>query len=114
MREVEQTQHPVREIRPFCRAVRKEQHPQEKKAALGYQLPQVAGQMIIAGLVGIPQLPAERMHLNEKERPLRKSTDFDKKSFVARVYSRAVYPDRSDRFRVLFVLIERQRERFAQ
>ena len=48
--------------------MRKEQHLQEKKAALGNQLSRVAGQMIIAGLIGIPQLPAERMHLYEKER----------------------------------------------
>ena len=44
------------------------QHLQEKKAALGSQLPRIAGQVIIAGLVGIRQLPAERLHLYEKER----------------------------------------------
>ena len=44
------------------------QHLQEKKTALGNQLPRVASQMIIAGLVGIRQLPAERLHLYEKER----------------------------------------------
>ena len=44
------------------------QHLQERKAVLGNQLPRVAGQMIIAGLVGIRQLPAERLHLYEKER----------------------------------------------
>jgi hypothetical protein len=44
------------------------QHLQEKKAALGNQLPRMASQMIIAGLVGIRQLPAERLHLYEKER----------------------------------------------
>ncbi len=44
------------------------QHLQEKKAALGNQLPRVASQMIFAGLVGIRQLPAERLHLYEKER----------------------------------------------
>ncbi len=44
------------------------QHLQEKKVALGNQLPRVASQMIIAGLVGIRQLPAERLHLYEKER----------------------------------------------
>ena len=65
--------------------MRKERHLQEKKAALGNQLSSVAGQMIIAGLVGIRQLPAERMYLYEKERPLRKSIDFNKKPFVARV-----------------------------
>ena len=48
--------------------MRKEQRPQEKKAALGNQLPRVAGQIIIVGLVGIRQLPAERLHLYEKER----------------------------------------------
>ena len=44
------------------------QHLQERKAALGNQLPRVAGQMVIASLVGIRQLPAERIHLYEKER----------------------------------------------
>ncbi len=44
------------------------QHLQERKTALGNQLPRVASQMIIAGLVGIRQLPAERLHLYEKER----------------------------------------------
>jgi hypothetical protein len=44
------------------------QHLQGKKTALGSQLPRVAGQMIMAGLVGIRQLPAERLHLYEKER----------------------------------------------
>ena len=44
------------------------QHLQEKKTVLGNQLPRVASQMIIAGLVGIRQLPAERLHLYEKER----------------------------------------------
>ena len=41
---------------------------QERKTALGNQLPRVASQMIIAGVFGIRQLPAERMHLYEKER----------------------------------------------
>lgn len=44
------------------------QHLQERKAALGNQLPRVVGQVVIAGLVGIRQLPAERMHLYERER----------------------------------------------
>ena len=44
------------------------QHLQERKAALGNQLPKVASQMVIAGLVGIRQLPSERLHLYEKER----------------------------------------------
>ena len=44
------------------------QHLQERKASLGNQLPRVAGQMLIAGLVGIRQLPSERLHLYEKER----------------------------------------------
>lgn len=44
------------------------QHLQERKAMLGNQLPRVAGQMVIAGLVGIRQLPSERLHLYEKER----------------------------------------------
>jgi hypothetical protein len=44
------------------------QHLQEQKAALGSQLPRMAGQMIIAGQVGIRQLPAERLHLYQKER----------------------------------------------
>ena len=48
--------------------VRQWQHLQEKKTVLGNQLPRVASQMIIAGLVGIRQLPAERLHLYEKER----------------------------------------------
>jgi len=44
------------------------QHLQERKATLGNQLPRVAGQMLIGGLVGIRQLPSERLHLYEKER----------------------------------------------
>jgi hypothetical protein len=68
MREEEQTQHPVREIPPFFHAMRKERHLHEKKAALGNQLSSVADQLIIAGLIGIRQLPAERLHLSEKER----------------------------------------------
>jgi len=44
------------------------QHLQERKAALGNQLPRVASQMVIAGLVGIRQLPSERLHSYERER----------------------------------------------
>ena len=44
------------------------QHLQDRKAALGNQLPRLASQMVIAGLVGIRQLPSERMHLYERER----------------------------------------------
>jgi hypothetical protein len=44
------------------------QHLQERKTALGNQLPRMASQMIIASLVGIRQLPSERLHLYEKER----------------------------------------------
>ncbi len=44
------------------------QHLQEKKVALGNHLPRVASQMIMAGLVGIRQLPVERLHFYEKER----------------------------------------------
>jgi hypothetical protein len=45
------------------------QHLQDRKAALGNQLPRMASQMIIAGLVGIrQQLPSERLHLYERER----------------------------------------------
>ena len=44
------------------------QHLQDRKAALGNQLPRLASQMVIAGLVGIRQLPSERLHLYEKER----------------------------------------------
>jgi hypothetical protein len=44
------------------------QHLQERKAALGNQLPRVSSQMVIAGLVGIRQLPSERLHYYEKER----------------------------------------------
>ncbi|MGZ3628219.1 MAG: hypothetical protein ACXVDN_11180 [Ktedonobacteraceae bacterium] len=50
------------------RLARQWQHLQERKAALGNQLPRVASQMVIAGLVGIRQLPSERLHLYEKER----------------------------------------------
>jgi hypothetical protein len=44
------------------------QHLEVRKAALGNQLPAMAGQMIIAGLVGIRQLPSERLYFYEKER----------------------------------------------
>ncbi len=44
------------------------QHLQERKAALGDHLPTLASQMIISGLIGIRQLPAERLHLYEKGR----------------------------------------------
>lgn len=44
------------------------QHLQGRKAALGNQLPKVASQMVIAGLVGIRQLPSERLHFYERER----------------------------------------------
>ena len=44
------------------------QHLQERKAALGNQLPRVASQMVIAGLVGIRQIPSERLHYYERER----------------------------------------------
>ena len=35
---------------------------------MGNQLPKVASQMVIAGLVGIRQLPSERLRSYEKER----------------------------------------------
>jgi hypothetical protein len=41
--------------------------PAGEESGFGNQLSLVAGQMIIAGLVGIRQLPAERMRLYEKE-----------------------------------------------
>lgn len=44
------------------------QHLQERKAALGNQLPKVAGQIVLSGLVGIRQLPEERLHFYERER----------------------------------------------
>jgi hypothetical protein len=44
------------------------QHLQERKAILMNQLPRVASQMVIAGLVGIRQLPSERLHSYERER----------------------------------------------
>ena len=44
------------------------QHLQERKAALGNRLPRVAGQIVLSGLVGIRQLPSERLHSYERER----------------------------------------------
>jgi len=44
------------------------QHLQERKVALGKQLPRVAGQIVLSGLVGICQLPSERLYSYEKER----------------------------------------------
>ena len=44
------------------------QHLQERKVALGKQLPRVAGQIVLSGLVGIRQLPSERLYSYEKER----------------------------------------------
>jgi hypothetical protein len=44
------------------------QHLQERKAALGNQLPRVVGQIVLSGLVGIRQLPSERLHFYERDR----------------------------------------------
>ena len=44
------------------------QHLQKRKAALGNQLPRVAGQIVLSGLVGIRQLPSERLHHYERDR----------------------------------------------
>lgn len=44
------------------------QHLQERKAALRNQLPRVAGQIVLSGLVGICQLPSERLHYYERDR----------------------------------------------
>ena len=44
------------------------QHLQERKAALEKQLPRVVGQMVLSGLMGIRQLPTERLHSYEKDR----------------------------------------------
>lgn len=44
------------------------QHLQTRKTALGNQVPKVAGQILLAGLVGIRQLPAERLYAYEKDR----------------------------------------------
>ncbi len=44
------------------------QHLQERKAALANQFPRVAGQIVLSGLVGIRQLPSERLYSYERER----------------------------------------------
>jgi hypothetical protein len=44
------------------------QHLQKRKAALGNQLPIIAGQIVLSGLVGIRQLPSERLHYYERDR----------------------------------------------
>ena len=44
------------------------QHLQERKAALANQLPRVAGQIVLSGLVGIRQLPSERLYFYERDR----------------------------------------------
>src|SRR6266516_7930222 len=44
------------------------QHLQERKAVLENQLPKVAGQIVLSCLVGIRQLPSERLHSYERER----------------------------------------------
>src|SRR5712692_62135 len=44
------------------------QHLQERKAAFGNQIPKVAGQIVLSGLVGMRQLPSERLHSYERER----------------------------------------------
>jgi len=44
------------------------QHLQERKMALGKQLPRVAGQIVLSGLVGIRQLPSERLYSYERDR----------------------------------------------
>jgi len=44
------------------------QHLQARKMALGKQLPRVAGQIVLSGLVGIRQLPSERLYFYERER----------------------------------------------
>ncbi len=44
------------------------QHLQERKVALGNQLPKMARQIVLSGLVGIRQLPSERQHSYERER----------------------------------------------
>ncbi len=43
-------------------------HLQERKAALENQIPKVAGQIVLSGLVGIRQLPSERLYSYERER----------------------------------------------
>ncbi len=44
------------------------QHLQARKMALGKQLPRVAGQIVLSGLVGIRQLPSERLYSYERDR----------------------------------------------
>ena len=44
------------------------QHLQERKVALGNQLPKMAGQIVLSGLVGLSQLPSERQHAYERAR----------------------------------------------
>lgn len=44
------------------------QQVQARKAALGNQVPKLAGQILLSGLAGIRQLPAERLYTYEKER----------------------------------------------
>lgn len=41
---------------------------EERKMAFGKQTPKVVGQIILSGLVGMCQLPSERMYQHEKER----------------------------------------------
>ncbi len=41
---------------------------QDRKAAFGQRMPKVVGQIMLSGLVGIRQLPAERSYQYEKER----------------------------------------------
>ena len=44
------------------------QHLQVRKATKANQLPKVVGQIMLSGLVGIRQLPGERLYLYEKDR----------------------------------------------
>jgi hypothetical protein len=44
------------------------QQVQARKAALGNQVPKLAGQILLSSLAGIRQLPAERLYSYEKER----------------------------------------------
>src|SRR5258708_13353066 len=44
------------------------QHLQERKAALGKQLPRVARQIVLSGLVGLRQIPSERMYFYYRDR----------------------------------------------
>ena len=44
------------------------QHLQARKATMANQLPKVVGQIMLSGLVGIRQLPGERLYLYEKDR----------------------------------------------